>query len=161
MNLSEQGMLDAWCRRLETALHSHYQAANYFHMLHNIFSYGMATASLVILVSSIIPGTSALGGGALIPILAAAIAGVSLAQSGTNRAERAEQHRVTAAKYAAVRRELEEFDIFRNVMTKEDMLEKLSEIRHHIDVLGKEAPSVPRIIYKLAKRRLRKDREKV
>jgi hypothetical protein len=152
MATSSEELLKSWYHRLRESQFSHYEAAKAFERM----NYWLGIPSVIL---STIVGTSifaTVGESVdtkvqiivgLVSVTAAALAGL---QTFLRFSERAEKHRAVAARYGALRREIEELLSVGESITRENM----TPIRQSIDRLAEEAPNVPSIIWKKTQKAL-------
>ncbi|HYW20003.1 MAG TPA: SLATT domain-containing protein [Nodularia sp. (in: cyanobacteria)] len=145
MATSPEELLISWYQRLRESQFSHYEAAKTFERI----NYWLGIPSVIL---STIVGTSifaTIGESVdtkaqimvgLVSVVAAALAGL---QTFLRFSERAEKHRAVAARYGALRREIEEFLSVGESITRES----LTPVRQSIDRLAEEAPNVPSKIW--------------
>ena len=146
MAASTDILLEDWYRRLRYAQFAHYEAAKAFDRM----NYWLGIPAVVL---STLVGTSvfaSLGEAqvdqrvqitiGLTSVLAATLAGL---QTFLRFSERAEKHRITASKYGALRREIEEILSTGDSVTRD----AITLLRQHIDRLAEEAPHVPHRIW--------------
>ncbi len=140
MVISKEELLQAWYRRMRESQFSHYEVAKSLEG----FNYWLGLPSILL---STFVGTSvfaALGRTVdsrlqifvgLVSVAAAMLSGV---QTFLRFSERAEKHRSVAARYGALRREIEEI----LACGGEIPGERLTGLREKIDKLAEEAPSI-------------------
>ncbi len=87
--------------------------------------------------------------GGLVSVLAATLTGL---QTFLKFSERAEKHRTVAARYGALRREIEELMSLEEKLTKE----LITPLRKAIDRLAEEAPNVPTRVWSKTQKSLAK-----
>jgi len=143
-----------WLKRAREALFSHYTAAEKYDRLNRrlgipvlILTTIVGTSVFASLQQKVDPILQILVG--LISVAAAILAGL---QTFLGFAERAERHRMTAARYSALRREIEFLLAVEN--TKFHDPEHLDALRVKIDKLGEEAPSITSKIWDEAGRKI-------
>ena len=144
--LSEETLLlvTDWFRRVRESQQVHYECSNHFARLHLVL--GIPTVLLSTLAGTAVFASLAHELGAnqkiavgLTSVLAAALASL---QTFLSLSKRSDNHRMVAAKYAGIRRRLEElkthpsadFEELRNILTG---------IRQDMDALAEAAPEVP------------------
>lgn len=149
-------LLTDWFRRVRESQHIHYACGNYFSRLHLML--GIPT-----LVVSTLVGTAVFASldrqdigqfkiiVGLASILAAILSGL---QTFLGFSERAEKHRVTAAGYAAVRRQLEFLDSFPPASPAE-WKSSMAEVKKRMDELSKSSPEVPASVHGREVRKLK------
>lgn len=137
-------LMTDWFRRARKAQKIHYACANLFNSLH--FWLGIPTMALTAAVGTAVfvsfqeevAGNWKVGLG-LISILATIL---SALQTFLNSAKRAEDHRLTAARYGGVRRRLA---ILRTFLPEEvdELRKELWEVKGDMNALAESAPDVP------------------
>jgi hypothetical protein len=148
-------LLTRWLKRARESLFSHYTAAENCAKLNRrlgipvlILTTIVGTSVFASLQQKVDPILQILVG--LISVAAAILSGL---QTFLGFAERAEKHRMTAARYSALRREIEFLLTFEN-NTKLHDPEHLDALRIKIDKLGEEAPSITSKIWDEAGRKI-------
>lgn len=136
-------LMTDWFRRVRESQQIHYECANHFGRLHLLL--GIPTVILSTLAGTAVLASLAREAGAnekitvgLISILAAALASL---QTFLSLSKRSDSHRVTGAKYAAVRRHLEELKT--HPPDANDLRQVVTEVRRSMDALAETAPEVP------------------
>ena len=142
---TEAGLVLAWLRRARESQFSHYDAAK------RLGHYGRVFGVPVIIITAIV-GASAFASilAETVPLYAKLIAGLcSLAatvlsslQTFFKFSERSEKHRIFAAKFGSVRRELEMLHVQAQIMATE-----LTAVRTKLDKLAEEAPDVDAAVF--------------
>jgi hypothetical protein len=137
-------LLNNWYRRLRESQFSHYESAKAFDRMN--YWLGIPSVILSTLVGTSIFATlgeadESIGKGAklmvgLVSVVAATLAGL---QTFLKFSERAEKHRAVAARYGALRREIEEMRLLEESLSRES----ITPVRESIDRLAEEAPNVP------------------
>lgn len=137
---TKEELLLKWLRRARESQFSHYDAAK------KLRNHGQNLGIPVIIITAVL-GASAFGSilTETVPLFAKLIAGLlglaaailSSLQTFFKFSERSEKHKVCAAKYGAIRRELEFFHTQGNITDAE-----LKEIRLKLDKLAEDAPDV-------------------
>lgn len=145
MELSKDDLLGDWYRRIRYAQFAHYESAKLFDRV----NYWLG---IPVVVLSTFVGTSvfanigrladprlqiAIG---LISVVAATLASL---QTFFRFAEKAEKHRTAAAKYGALRRQVEETLALQTHTDPENIV----ALRQSIDRLAEEAPQIPHRIW--------------
>lgn len=148
MNPEQEVLVTDWFRRARENQFAHYACGNYFSRMN--YWLGIPTIGLTTAVGTAVFATMesqtigelkiAIG---LISILASVLAAL---QTFLGLAERAEKHRLTAAGYAAVRRQLEFLKTF-PMENEKELTQRLESIKQEIDSLAKTAPEVPEKIW--------------
>ena len=145
---TEIELIRAWLRRARESQMQHYDLANHLSGYDKLF--GVPVIVLTTLVSAEV-FTSAVE--LEIPAVAKLIVGflglaavfLSSLQTFFKFSERAEKHKVAAARYGAVRRKLEELYAKKN---GQGLSEQISYLREELDRLAQESPEVPTGVYK-------------
>lgn len=142
---TEADLVLAWLRRARESQFSHYSAAK------RLGNYGRVFGVPVIIITAIV-GASAFASilAQTVPLYAKLIAGLcsltatvlSSLQTFFKFSERSEKHRIFAAKFGAVRRELEMLHILGQVKPSE-----LIALRTKLDKLAEEAPNVDAAVF--------------
>lgn len=143
-----------WFRRSRESQQVHYECSNHFGRLH----YGLGIPTIVL---SAIVGTavfasleSELDGWWRVTVGTISIGAAVLAslQTFLGLSERAENHRLIAAQYASVRRDLE---LLKTFFEEERALREMAAIKARMDELAQSAPEVPGRIKRRIWRRLK------
>ena len=136
-------LMTDWFRRVRESQQIHYECSNHFARLHLLI--GIPTVLLSTLAGTAVFASLAKELGAnekiivgLISVLAAALASL---QTFLSMAKRSDSHRTIAAKYAAVRRRLEELKT--QAPSVEELRSALAKVRQDMDALAETAPEVP------------------
>lgn len=143
---STDQLLKNWYRRLRESQFSHYEAAkafdrmNYWLGVPSIISSTIIGTSIFATLDESIDATVKLLAG-LVSVLAATLTGL---QTFLKFSERAEKHRAVAARYGALRREIEELRSLEGNITRE----LITPLRESIDRLAEESPNIPTRIWK-------------
>jgi hypothetical protein len=147
---TEAELVLSWLRRARESQFSHYAAAK------RLGNYGRVFGVPVIIITAIL-GASAFASviAQTIPLYAKLIAGLcsvaatvlSSLQTFFRFSERSEKHRIFAAKFGAVRRELEVLCIQAQIKPSE-----LTAVRTRLDKLAEEAPDVTAATFSREKR---------
>jgi hypothetical protein len=137
-------LMTDWFRRVRESQQIHYECSNHFARLHLLL--GIPTVVLSTLAGTAVFASLAQEMGAnrkilvgLISVLAAALASL---QTFLSLSKRSDNHRIIAAKYAGVRRRLEELKTHPSAGF-EELRNALTEIRQEMDTLAESAPEVP------------------
>lgn len=148
MQSEHELLISDWFRRVRENQFIHYACGNHFSRMN--YWLGIPTILLTTVVGTAIFATlesQAIGGLriviGLISILASVLAAL---HTFLGFSERAEKHRLTAAGYAAVRRQLEFLKTF-PVEDQKELSQGLESIKQEIDNLAKSAPEVPERIW--------------
>ncbi|HKQ08226.1 MAG TPA: SLATT domain-containing protein [Blastocatellia bacterium] len=140
-------LLADWFRRVRESQHMHYDASHYFSRLH--YYLGIPTMILTSLVGTAVFASldkQSVGDIKILVGLVSILASVlATLQTFLGLSERAERHRVTAASYSAIRRQLEMIKTFQPE-EKEKLIQTLTDIRDQMDSLAKSSPEVPQKI---------------
>jgi Protein of unknown function (DUF4231) len=133
-------LLHTWMRRARESEFSHYAAEQRYERLHYLLGIPAAilaaivgTAVFTSLTTSLDPRIKIAVG--LTSVIAAVLSGL---QTFLRYSERAERHRVTATKYSAARRKIEQVLIYPDRVT----YDVVNEIRTLIDTLAGDAPNL-------------------
>ena len=147
MDASAQTLVQEWFRRARQNQRIHYQCADHFDKKNRWL--GIPAIFISTLVGSAVFATVeheasglmkiALG---LFSILAAVLASL---QTFLAYPERAERHRITSARYASVRRELELLAATSDINSSE-FQNRLAAVRQSLDACAEGAPHVPQRI---------------
>jgi hypothetical protein len=157
MKTSSQNLLIDWYRRVRIVQFCHYESAKYFE--HMNYWIGMPAVFLSTLVGTSV--FASLGESidkrfqilvGLVSVLSAALSGI---QTFLRFSEKAEKHRMAAARYGALRREIEEILTVGENLTKEIS----TPLRQDIDRLSEEAPHIPEKIWSRRKELIKEDKE--
>lgn len=144
LDQSTKQLLTDWKRRCRESQRNHYTAANRY-MKRNRW---VGTPAIVL---SAILGTGVLASMeshvSMAWRIAAGLIGVAAAvltalQVNLNHSERAERHKTAGARYAAVRREIEQ-TLSVEPGGREDLLRILDKIRDRMDSLAEQSPALP------------------
>ncbi|MCI0564162.1 MAG: SLATT domain-containing protein [Nitrososphaera sp.] len=144
MQPEHEVLISDWFRRVRENQFIHYACGNHFSRLN--YWLGIPTIVLTTAVGTAIfatletetTGALRIGIG-LISILASVLAAL---HTFLGFSERAEKHRLTAAGYAAVRRQLEFLKTF-PVGDEKELSQRLESTKQEIDNLAKSSPEVP------------------
>ena len=148
-------LLNKWYKRLRESQFSHYQAEGYYARLH--YFLGIPAIAISAIVGTSIFSTIGSSSTSqeiqitvgLISLLATVL--ISL-QTFLKFSEQAEKHRITAAKYGALRRSIEQIKTFMSSEIEFENLEsEITALRNRIDELAEDAPNVPKKVWKQAK----------
>jgi hypothetical protein len=150
MAASPEKVLRVWYRRLRESQSTHYEAAKACERMNYwlgipvvILSSLVGTSVFASLGESVNDGVQIFVG--LVSVAAATLASV---QTFLQFSERAAKHRAVAARYGALRREIEETLTAGQNVTQE----VLTPLREEIDRLADDAPGIPERIWKKARR---------
>jgi hypothetical protein len=138
-----QQMLESWHHRVEAVQAGHYRIADRLHNLNIrlglpvVILTSFIGTSLFATVNQNVSGLVKIAGG-LISVLAALLASL---QTFLRYAERSERHRVAAARYAALRRDM---DQIRNtpLVDRPPAQQYLAGVRERLDTLGRQSPEI-------------------
>lgn len=143
---SPTSLAERWLKRLRESQFAHYEAAERLSRANTrlgipvvIFSAMVGTSIFASLGSSNELPTALRIAAGLISISAAVLASL---QTFLKFSERAEKHRAIAARYGAIRRQIEQILAFEEINS-----DVLKNIRSQIDTLGEEAPEIPKHIF--------------
>lgn len=157
MNLSPEELLQDWYLRLRFAQYSHYEAAKSFDRMNYwlgvpvvIFSTFVGTSVFANIGEKVSNDNLKILLG-LVSVLAATLSGI---QTFLRFSERAEKHRVAAAKYGALRRQIEEILCSTDAVTRDI----IAALRQEIDRLAEETPHIPERIWARRQEVLQKDK---
>jgi len=149
MESSHEILITDWFRRSRESQFVHYACGNFFSRLN--YFLGVPTICLTGVVSTAIFSTleNEVVGSAKIVVGFVSVLATILAslQTFLGFSERAEKHRVTAARYAAVRRQLEFIKSFSDG-DGEELRKKMEMVKQEMDGLAKSSPEVPERIWK-------------
>ncbi len=141
--LSEETLIliTDWFRRVRESQQIHYECANHFGRMHLVL--GIPTVILSTLAGTAVFASLAKDAHGqiivgLTSILVAVLAGL---QTFLSLSKRSDGHRITAAKYAAVRRLLEELKT--HPPDASNLRQAVTEVRKSMDALAETAPEVP------------------
>ncbi|HVB68744.1 MAG TPA: SLATT domain-containing protein [Acetobacteraceae bacterium] len=144
------GLLNAWAWRAERAIFAHYATARRLDSRHRIMGTALIFSSAAAAVLSgrqIFGVTQPVVDG--VSILASATAfGLACIQVFLRDADRSESYRKAAARYAAMKRELEQHLARENVHALSDG--EISLLRKGIDELGESALPIPKKVWAIA-----------
>jgi hypothetical protein len=143
---SPKVLAESWLKRLREAQFAHYEAAEVLSRTHT-------RLGLPVVILSTVVGSSvfaSIAADKVVPIIVKIVVGlISVAaavlaslQTFLKLSERAEKHRAVAARYGAIRREVEQVLVFKEIEPK-----TLDGIRSQIDALSGEAPEIPKRIF--------------
>jgi hypothetical protein len=143
-----QELLDDWYHRTRESQFGHFGAAKYYGSLHYYLG-------IPVVVLSGVVGTSlfaSIGKTAAVPTVIIGMVSVLVAVLGSLQtflrfSERAEKHRVAAARYGAIRREIEQVRSL-NFDSNENMREFIDKLRKRLDNLAEESPAIPRRVWR-------------
>jgi hypothetical protein len=140
------GLLARWKKRLRESQFSHYAAAEHFSRRNTALGVPVVVLSAIV-GSSVVataqqqwpwpPWAQVLLG--CLSLIAGVIAAL---QTWFGLAEKAEKHRVAAARYGAVRRHAEQTLATLDTLEGAELIETVAAIRAKIDALAVEAPNV-------------------
>ena len=144
LSVNAHTLVQEWFRRARQNQRIHYQCADHFASRNKYL--GIPAIVISTAVGSAVfasieheaSGTTKLALG-LFSILAAVLASL---QTFLSYSERAERHRVTSARYASVRRELELLAALAD-LSSPDMTNRLAAIQQSLDACAEGAPHVP------------------
>lgn len=152
MKTSTEELLNDWYRRLRESQFSHYESAKEFDLMNYwlgipsvILSTIVGTSVFATLNESVETSAKLLVG--VVSMLAATLTGL---QTFLRFSERAEKHRAVAARYGALRREIEELLSLEKNITRE----LVAPLREAIDRLAEEAPNVSTRIWRRTQKML-------
>jgi hypothetical protein len=136
-------LMTDWFRRVRESQQIHYACSNHFSRLHLLL--GIPTVLLSTLAGTAVFASLVKELGAnekiavgLISLLAASLASL---QTFLNLSKRSDNHRTSAARYAGVRRLLEELKTF--PPAPEKLPDALAQVRQEMNALAEAAPEVP------------------
>ena len=136
-------LMTDWFRRARESQQIHYACANFFNSLHYylgipaiLASTAVGTAVFASFQEEVVGYWRVVVG--LVSILAAALAAL---QTFLNSPKRADDHRVTAARYGGIRRTLEMLKTF--PPDEANLRRELSGVKEAMDKLAETAPDVP------------------
>jgi hypothetical protein len=150
-----RSLLERWLKRAREGLFQHYAASERYNSLNLwlgvpviVLTTLVGTAVFASLQKQVEPKIQI--GVGLISVAAAVLSGL---QTFLQFSERAERHRVTGARYSAIRREIE---LMLAVSNASDPIDagKLEALLKKIDELGNEAPSISAHIWRLAEKKI-------
>ena len=157
MKTPSQNLLTDWYRRVRIVQFCHYESAksfermNYWMGIPAVFlSTFVGTSVFATLGESIDKRFQIFVG--LMSVSTAVLSGI---QTFLRFSEKAEKHRMAAARYGALRREIEEILTMGEDLTKEIS----SPLRQDIDRLSEEAPHIPDKIWSKRKELIKEDKE--
>jgi len=147
-NSSFDWITEEWFRRVRQNQHIHYRCADYFARLNRML--GLPTIAFSTIVGTAIFASIERDASGwlrifigLISISAAVLASL---QTFLGYSERSEKHRITSARYAAIRRQLE---LVRSIPIDNEKYEReLASIKQAMDSTAESAPQVPQKITK-------------
>ena len=157
MELSKDELLGDWYRRIRYAQFAHYESAKLFDRI----NYWLG---IPVVVLSTLVGTSVFANigrladprlQILIGLVSVAAATLASLQTFFRFAEKAEKHRTAAAKYGALRREVEETLALQTHTAPETIV----ALRQRIDRLAEEAPQIPPRIWAQRHRVTKEDKD--
>lgn len=150
---SKDELILAWLRRARESQFAHYEMADRLRRRHLwigvpiiVLTTAVGTSAFASVVSELIPIWSKVAVGSA-SVLAAVFAAL---QTFFKFSERAERHKTFAAKYGALRRELETLHASGRANDEADAVKLLQE---KLDRLAEEAPSVPAEVFSLIQAR--------
>ena len=149
-------LMTDWFRRARQSQHIHYACANHFARLHLVL--GVPTVLLSTLAGTAVFASLSQELGAnekitvgLISILAAVLASL---QTFLSLSKRSDNHRITAAKYAAARRLLEELKTY--PPETDSLRQAIASVRQEMDALAASASEVPARITRRVEARVKR-----
>jgi len=157
MQLSSDQLLKDWYLRLRFVQFAHYESAkafehlNYWIGIPTVFSSAFVGTSVFASLGKSVDTKFQIVVG-LVSILTAVLSSL---QTFLRFSERAEKHRIAAARSGALRRELEEILIMGETITKEIT----TCLRKEINRLSEEAPHIPARIWSRRKEVLEEDKK--
>jgi len=142
-------LLQNWDHRALKALDAHYESARRYWRINKRI--GIPT----VVLATIIIGLAFSTVGRVMPLwvqmsigfLSVAQAVLAALHTWLRYSEIADKHRLAGARYAAVRRKIEQVRVIDSEAM--DQATAITEIRNELDALGREAPSIPPKIWKL------------
>ncbi len=156
MRISTEELLGDWYRRLRFSQFAHYESAKSFeHLNYQI--------GIPVVVLSAFVGTSVFASlgkvtdeklQILIGLTSVVTAALASIQTFLRFSERAEKHRIAAAKYGALRRKIEELLAMAGDVTKD----ATTALRKDMDRLSEEAPHIPERIWSRRQEVIEEDR---
>lgn len=142
-----RNLLDEWFRRIRENQYIHYRCANHFSALNRWI--GVSAIQLSFFVSTAVFAsiqTEATGGWKIVMAVSSLVAGgLSLLHTFFGYSERAESHRRTAAKYADLRRQIEEV-WFISSSKRINIVQRISAIRLESSSIAENSAEVPQRI---------------
>ncbi|MEO0333040.1 MAG: SLATT domain-containing protein [Bacteroidota bacterium] len=153
MKTSTEQLLENWYRRLREAQFAHYESAKVFDRMHywlgipSIFLSALIGTSIFATLGESVEVKFQLIAG-LISIFAAALTGL---QTFLKFFERAEKHRITAARYGSLRREIEELSSLEPSLSES----LVSSLRKSSDRLAEESPHIPAKVWSKSQNKLK------
>ena len=155
MDTSSRELLEIWYRRLRESQFCHYESAKALERMNCwlgipsvILSTVIGTSIFATLNESVNIRVQILLG--LVSVVAAVLTGL---QTFLRFSERSEKHRAVAARYGALRREIEEITLGEDRIPRE----LIAPLRESMDRLAEEAPNVSEGVWKKTKRILAKN----
>lgn len=138
---SPSGLLQGWDRRALKAVDAHYESARFY--VRTNTAIGIPTVILAAVICTLafatVGKTVALWVQMAIGFLALIQAVLAALHTWLRHSELAEKHRQAGARYAAIRRYIEQLRTFGATVTSE----MVTQIRESLDTVAREAPSIP------------------
>ena len=148
-------LLERWHKEVSRSRHAHYEAARFYTKRN--YWLGMPAVILSAIVGSTVFATLEKEVYLWVRLLVgflSVVAGVLTAlQTFLAYSARAEKHRLIAAKYGGIRRDVEVLQ--EKKISKSDTTAQLTDIGERMNALGEEAPTVPENIWVEACRRFK------
>ena len=149
---SFEGVLEGWHRRLRKAVDAHYDCARSYSTRHH--QLGMCSTILTFAATGFIfatllgqpPSWLTITIG-MLSMAAAIIAGV---HTWLRYAERSERHRVVAARYASICREIEQLRLADHKLP--EILARVDSVRRTIDGISEDAPPIDKSFWQSVQR---------
>lgn len=147
-----ESLLENWYRRMREAQFSHYEAARSFDRMHYLL--GVPSVVLSTLIGTSIFATLGESINSNLRLLtgltSVLVAALTALQTFLKFSEKSEKHRLVAARYGSLRREVEQLLTQKESLTKE----LVTPLREAIDRLSEESPSIPTRAWSKTKKKL-------
>jgi hypothetical protein len=143
-----QNLLHVWMTNSKRAMIAHYESANWFSRLNYFFGIPVVALSTIVgtsvfatLQKQVAPSIQLAVG--MISVLAAVLASL---QTFLRFSDRSTKHHAAASDYESVKRQIQEAVVNRDTNTQSGA-NILTQVRERMDVLGKNAPSIPKKVW--------------
>ncbi len=138
-------IMKSWDRRALKALDAHYESGRYYARMNSLI--GIPTVALAAAISALAFATVANGAPLWVQLLIGFLGLIQTVLAALHtwlrHSELAEKHRQAGARYAAIRRHIEQI----SASTETPGEPAVSELRESLDAISREAPSIPAKIW--------------